>query len=130
MCIPACNGQGDVYLSMQWAGCGCIPACNGGVCVWVHSGVHPLDTYPWANTPTGQTPPRADTSLGRHPWWTHTPRPNTTYREDTPPGRHLQGRHCPANITPTVMATEAGGMHPTGMHSCLTKNFEISTHER
>ena len=40
------------------------------------------------------------------------------------PGRHPPGRHTPWVDTPgrhppqSDMATEAGDMHPTGMHSC------------
>ena len=34
-------------------------------------------------------------------------------------GVHTQGRHThPPGLTPPEMATEAGDMHPTGMHSC------------
>ena len=65
------------------------------------------DNSPWADTPPGKhpqhtPPPRADpprqTPLDRHPTWADTP---------------SLGRH-PHPKT----ATEAGGMHPTGMHSC------------
>ena len=58
----------------------------------------------------GCTPPQTDTTLqadnllGRHP------------RADT----LLLGRHPPrADTPPPKMVTEAGGTHPTGMHSCL-----------
>ena len=69
----------------------------GGGCVYPHAmgwGVdrHPLDRHPtWADPP-GQIPPRQTTPLGRHLPWTDTHFPKT--------------------------ATEAGSMHPTGMHSC------------
>ena len=38
-------------------------------------------------------------------------------------GAHPLGRHFPPADTPTVeMTIEAGGMHPTGMHSYLIKS--------
>ena len=47
--------------------------------------------------------------LGRH-----TPRPDTR-----PPGQTPPQADTPLPET----ATEAGGTHPTGMHSCLTNTF-------
>ena len=56
-------------------------------------------TPPWADNPTRQTP--AD-----------------------PPGRHSPRQTPPSGRHPLLrMATEAGGTHPTGMHSC----FRISS---
>ena len=55
--------------------------------------------------------PWADTPLGRHP-------------VGGPPGRHPQadtptpGRHPPAQCR-LGYGQQAGGTHPTGMHSCL-----------
>ena len=64
------------------------PRQMGGVCPSACWDTH---THPW-ETPTGQTPPRAD-----------------TLRADTPP---------PADSSPQKTATAVGGTHPTGMHSC------------
>ena len=62
-------------------------------------GRHPA---PWTQR---QTPPGP---RGRHPW---TQRQTPLDPEaDTPP---------PPPLSPVEMATEAGGTHPTGMHSCL-----------
>ena len=46
-----------------------------------------------------------------------------------PPGRHPPDRHPPRQTppwtdTPTEMATEVAGTHPTGMHSCLNYIFK------
>ena len=48
VCIPAFNGAGGVYPSIQWGGCVCvcIPACNGaggvrlGRCLPAVPGMH------------------------------------------------------------------------------------------
>ena len=80
---------------------------------------------PWADIPSpgqtlsppGQTPPspRADTpSLSRHP----------TPQADTPCPMHagIQPPHpVHARIHPPPTATDADGMHPTGMHSCFSR---------
>ena len=59
----------------------------------------------------GGVPSWVDTSLGRHPSEQIHPLRTDTLSGQTPPGRH----------TPPETATEAGGTHPTGMHSCLLK---------
>ena len=60
--------------------------------------VNPLGRHPQADTPwtegPGQTPPQAHTTLDRH-------------HGQTPP-----------RIEVTI---EAGGTHPTGIHSCLSQ---------
>ena len=52
----------------------------------------------------------------------------------TPLGRHPPGRHTPLGRHPQVhpgplheMATEAGGRHPTGMHSCQVGRQNAAT---
>ena len=52
----------------------------------------PRTDTPSGQTPPGQTPPQAHTSLDRH------------------------NRQTPPRIEVTI---EAGGTHPTGIHSCL-----------
>ena len=86
-------------------------------CLSVHRGGVP-GTPPGQVHPLGQVPlPRAGTpSLGRY----------------TPLGRYPPGQvHPPGRYTPprAVHAgrngQQAGGTHPTGMHSCLTINLSI-----
>ena len=55
----------------------------------------------------------------------------------TPLGRHPQGRHTPQGRHPQAhpgplheMATEAGGTHPTGMHSCQVGRQNAATSRR
>ena len=94
----------------------CIPACNG-VSASGSRGCTPLDRHPLSRHPPRQT----HKSLGRHT----TPETDTTTQTDTPPGQTPYpqtppGQRHPPRQTPTPpkMATEAGGTHPTGMHSC------------
>ena len=63
---------------------------------------HPLGRHPWADIPLGRPP-------GQTPPWADTP----TFWADTPP----LGRHPPAQYM-LGCGQQAGGMHPTGMHSC------------
>ena len=56
-------------------------------------------------TPTGQTPP-----------WAETPPRHTLSQADTPWPVHA-GIHPPAQCM-LGYGQQAGGMHPTGMHSC------------
>ena len=42
---------------------------------------------------------------------------------DTPPGADPLGRHHPRPPPPSETATEVGGTHPTGMHSCYHHDF-------
>ena len=51
----------------------------------------------------------ADTLAGRHPWVDIPPSKTDTLRQTPPP------RQTPL---PPKMVNEAGGTHPTGMHSC------------
>ena len=78
----------------------CIPACNGA------------DT-PWAGTLPGRYTP-----------WSDTP------RQVQPPGRYTPWQVHPQQIHPPAQCmlgygTQAGSMHPTGMHSCFM--YHIST---
>ena len=63
----------------------------------------PKQTSPWVDTPWADTP-KADTPL--------------TTRQ-TPPGNPPQQTNPPDKHPAKKMATEAGSMYPTGMHSCL-----------
>ena len=70
---------------------------TGGVCPPPHTTpgqTPPGQTPPWADL-AGQTPPWADTPLGRYP-----------------PAQCMLG-----------YGQQAGGKHPTGMHSCLRLSF-------
>ena len=78
---------------------------RGGISTHCMLGYTPKQTVPrqiptpWADThPPGQTPPWADTPLGRHP---------------------------PGSIPET--ATVADGTHPNRMHSCFDKSSETLT---
>ena len=92
------------------------PVCHsvhrGGVCLsacW--------DTPPRADTPQEQTP------QSRHPW------EQTSPQEQTPPGR----RHPGANTPPSHVVhagrygQQAGGTHPTGMHTCFWAEFAFTS---
>ena len=131
-----CLGSKGVFASgpegsfCLWSG-GCLPLVQGGVCLWSRGGCLPLvpgevsasglggclgrhiplGRLPRAHIPLGKhphgktTPSWADTPLGRFPpLWTDTPWVDTTL---PPPSITGYGR-------------QAGGMHPTEMHSCLT----------
>ena len=85
------------------------PANEVHRCLSVHRGVCPIACWdtprPPADTPPpGQTPLSwADTApLGRHP-----PQADTLLWADIPPTQCMLG-----------YGQQAGGMHPTGMHSC------------
>ena len=80
---------------------------TGGVSASVHAGIH---HPPWKQTPT----PGADTSPGADTPGADTPGADTPL-EETPPGAVHAGRH----------GQQAGGTHPTGMHTCLTKIFPL-----
>ena len=76
-----------------------ILSTRGGVCS-VHAGILPRAHTCWEQTtplPGADKPPGADTPESRHP------------QEQTPPRAVHTGR-C---------GQQAGGMHPTGMHTCL-----------
>ena len=84
---------------------------RGWVSAPLHSGIHlvgrhphpPRQTTPWAGTP-----PPADTPLpGRH----------------TPLGRHPYplSRHPLPPLDTTGYGQQAGGMHPTGIHTSKMK---------
>ena len=83
-----------LHLSVILFTGGCLSQHAMGV--YTPLGRQPHQADPGRSLPR-QTPPKADTLLGIHP----------------PSGRHPLLR----------MATEAGGTHPTGMHSC----FRISS---
>ena len=97
-----------------------IPRHIGG------GGLLPL-VLPGQTHPSGQTPPRqTHPHLGRHPLADTNPPPGQTLplgRQppgQTPPGQTaLPGRHPPAQCM-LGYGQQAGGTHPTGMHSCST----------
>ena len=100
-------GQGNVFTPV------CQSFCSQGE---EHSlGVHPLGRHP-----PRQTPPPGQKPQGRH----HLPLGRNP-KADTP-----LARHPPSPET----ATEAGGMHPTGIHSCLMtvllRNFHSAVQTR
>ena len=111
-------------------------------------GTPPRELPPWQVHPAGQVhaqrqvqPPLAGTPEGRYPTWAGTP-PRQVY----PPGRYPLGRYIPwAGTSPRQVhppagtpwagtppsrqihplngpllgyGQQAGGTHPTGMHSC------------
>ena len=68
---------------------------------------------PWLDTPyPGQTPPLGIHHLGTHPLW-----------EDTPNWADISPGQTPPTSAQCMLgySEQAGGTHPTGMHSC----FEI-----
>ena len=96
-----------------------------------HHGQTPPRQTPQADTPNGQTPPWADTPLGRHPpgqthpcpvhAGIHTPLPSACWDTHTP-------AQCMLGYTPPAQCMmgygqQAGGMHPTGIHSCCFRFF-------
>ena len=100
-CASFCS-QGGVYHSMQWS------------------------VHPWADTPLGRHP------MSRHPLGRHSPRQTPPGETHIPPlGRHPTSGQTPPRQIPSStpeMATEAGGTHPTGMHSCYFS--DLLFHER
>ena len=78
----------------------------------VHAGIHtPLGRHPLSRHPRADTPRQTHTPLGRHPlpsacWDTH-PLPSACW-DTHPPTQCMLG-----------YGQEAGGTHPTQMHSCL-----------
>ena len=99
-----------LHLSViLFTGRGCLPLVLGGVCHTLPSR-HPLDRHPQADTPLGRHAP-GETPPG------HT----------TPPGRHLLPSACWDTPPPPVQCMlgygqQAGGTHPTEMHTCYTFN--------
>ena len=93
---------------------------KGGVCLWFWRGDLPLGPGhgclplgAWGYTP-GDTP-----SGHTHAPWTHTHTPWThTY---SPLDTHTHPGHPP----PRTLAIEAGGTHPTGLHSCCLFFFHF-----
>ena len=87
-------------------------------CLSVHEGEWVWQTPPsagippWAGTPPGQAPHQAGTP------WAGTP------AGQVPPGRYTASSWAdtspfPGWYTPLADGQQAGGTHPTGMHSCL-----------
>ena len=78
-----------------------VSVCPKGESGLLHAGIHP----------PGQTPPWADTPLGRHPLWADTTPWADTPWADTPLGR-------PPAQCMLGYGQQVGGTHPTGIHSC------------
>ena len=78
-------------------------------------GRHPLDRHLLGRHPLGTPPARAD-PLYRHPLGRYSPKQTHPL---PPPTQTLPlDRHPPPGRHPQETATEAGGAHPTRMHSC------------
>ena len=77
----------------------------------------PWEDTPWADIPLARNPPR-------QPPWPDTPillGSNPLARQPLLLGRHPLGRHSLLDRhSPPKISTEAGGTHPSGMHSCST----------
>ena len=96
-----------------------LSTVGGGVCLW-SGGRHPprQQTFPWAEpsrqtpgqTPPVQTPPWADTPLGRHLPWADTSPGQTAPWGDTPPGQTPPGQTPPGRHPPPIRRP---------LHSCL-----------
>ena len=84
-------------ITVRKRSCGKVMFSQACVKNSVHRGVY----IPWGNTPWAETDP-----LGRHPL-----------------GRHPLGRHPPP---PQADGYCVDGMHPTGMHSCLSRSLPKS----
>ena len=106
----------------------CLSDHSGGVSAPLHAGIHHLGRHPPGQTspradtlPVRQPPwagtPQADTPLGRHPLDRHSLGRHTPWA-DTPLDRHSLGRHHPPAQYMLGYGQQAGGTHPTGMHSC------------
>ena len=120
---------------------GCLPLVLGGVCHPQADTLlsrHPLGRDPQTDSPLGRHPPcrllwadipRADNLAASACWDTHPPLPSAFW--DTSPCPVHDGIHTPcpvhAGIHPSPAqcmlgySQQAGGMHPTGMHSCLKR---------
>ena len=83
---------------------GFLPHCMLG---YTPSQTPPLGRPPWADTSPRQTP-----SLGRHTHWADSPP-----WADTPLVRHPTGQ-TPSPPDTMGYGQQAGGTHPTGMHTC------------
>ena len=78
--------------------------------------VHPPGRYtPQAGTPPGQVHSRAGTPSAGTPRQVHSTRQVHTPRYTHPP----PGRYSPPEQCMLGYGQQAGGMHPTGMHSCF-----------
>ena len=96
----------QVEKKHQW---GCLPLVLGDVC-------HPLPRQipPWANMPLCRHPfSWANTPLNRHPPGQTHPHPGQA------PPLSSAGIHTPPLVDTTGYGQQAGGTHPTGMHSCF-----------
>ena len=126
-----------------------LPTMNlqqGNVFTPVYHSVHRKSVCLWSrgrgclpHTP-GQIPP---SPLGRPPW-ADTPQADTPWT-DNPPGRHTPPAQCMLGYTPPIQcmlgytppgqcmlgySQQAGGTHPTGMHSYLLNLFCPTPYKR
>ena len=92
-------------------------------CLSVHraGGVCPIACWD-APSPRPEAHPSGRHSLGRHPC---PPPPQRTPRADPPLDRHPPGKTPPAQCM-LGYGQQAGGTHPTGMHSCLYQSSWVS----
>ena len=112
----------------------CLSVHRGGVCpiaCWDTPTQDQRQTPPWADTPPGpeadplgQTPPSQADAPGQTPPWVHTP-PGRHPWADTPPGRHPPCADTPPAQCMLGYDQQAGGTHPTGMHSCFPIGIQV-----
>ena len=117
-------GQGNIFSSM------CQEFCSpggGGV-------VPPGQVHPQAGTPLDRSSPQTGTPPSQvHPLARYTPLAGTSPQAGNPPGqvhppagtppaRYPSGQvHPPLAVHAGRYVQQAGGTHPTGMHSCWNK---------
>ena len=116
----------NVFTPVYESGDRCLPLGPGDVCLWLEGVVCLWVCGVSASGFRGCTP----SPPGRHTHQTDTPSRQTLQQADPPPGRHLttkQRSPLPRRhpLSRQGMATDAGSMHPTGMHSCPMVNFTI-----
>ena len=98
---------------------------TGGVSAPLHAGIHPLG--PEADTPLGRHPPGRH-PLGRHPparcMLGYTPPQSSACWDTHSPAQCMLG-YTPLAQCMLGYGQQAGGTHPTGMHSC----YQINLHD-
>ena len=69
-------------------------------------------------------------------WDTHPPRADTPREQSCPPRADTTQEHTPPGSTPPPRAVhagrygqQAGGTHPTGMHTCTTFVYSVQMKE-
>ena len=105
---------------------------GGRICLWSQGGLPHTHTprrtdttqadTPWSDTPRQTHTPRADplTQADTHTSWADTP----IECWDTPPPSACWDTHPPAQCM-LGYCQQAGGTHPTGMHSCFKSRHDL-----